>query len=108
MSPGILIPIALIRGLVVTGLPAFFVFMATMGVLFAALRFLFSHLMKGKHREVQGLLNRMEQIVAASPEEAAAQPLPEATARLDASLLAEEAEPEDAPTPTKARSRTSS
>ncbi len=106
MNMGILIPILLINSLGLPAAPGVFVFIAVMATLFMGLRFLFSHLIRGKQRKAQQLLARLEQIVAEPATEATPTPLPEA--RLDASLLTEEAEPEEAPRPAETRSRTSS
>ena len=108
MNLGILIPILLIKSLGLSTVPGVFVFVAVMATLFMGLRFLFSRLIRGKQRKAQQLLARLEQIVAEPATEATPTPLPEATARLDASLLMEEAEPEEAPTQAQSRSRTSS
>ncbi len=108
MNMGILLPIALIKALGLSAAPGVFVFIAMMATLFMGLRFLFSRLIRGKQRKAQQLLARLEQIVAEPATEATPTPLPEATARLDASLLTEEAEPEEAPRPTETRTKTSS
>jgi len=108
MTLGIFIPILLIKSLGLPAAPGVFVFIAVMATLFMGLRFLFSRLIRGKQRKAQQLLARLEQIVAAPATEATPTPLPEATARLDASLLTEEAEPEEAPTQAQSRTKTSS
>ena len=102
------LPIALINALGLSTAPGVFVFIAMMATLFMGLRFLFSRLIQGKQRKAQQLLARLEQIVAEPATEATPTPLPEATARLDASLLTEEAEPEEAPTQARIRGRASS
>ena len=108
MTMGILIPILLIEGLGLPAAPGVFVFIAVMATLFMGLRFLFSRLIGGKQRKAQQLLARLEQIVAEPATEATPTPLPETTARLDASLLTEEAESEEAPTQSRMRGRASS
>ena len=106
MTMGILIPIFLIEGLGLPAAPGVFVFIAVMATLFMGLRFLYSRLARGKQRKAQQLLARLEQIVAEPATEVTPTPLPEA--RLDASLLTEEAEPEEAPTQAQSRTKTSS
>ncbi len=75
---------------------------------FMVARFVFARMIGKKQHKTQQLLARLEQIVAEPATEATPTPLPEATARLDASLLTEEAEPEEAPRPTETRTKTSS
>ena len=106
MTLGIFIPILLIKSLGLPAAPGVFVFIAVMATLFMGLRFLFSRLIGGKQRKAQQLLARLEQIVAEPATEATPTPLPEA--RLDASLLTEEAESEEAPTQARTRGRASS
>ncbi len=106
MTIGIFIPILLIKSLGLFTAPGVFVFIAVMATLFMGLRFLFSRLIRGKQRKAQQLLARLEQIVAEPATADTPTPLPEATARLDASLL--EAEPEEAPAQARTRGRASS
>lgn len=93
-------------GLDLPGLQAFFVMISAVIVAFLGLRFVFKGTAKKKERQARDLLARLEQIVAEPAQEAA--PLPEATARLDASLLVDEAEPEEAPVQAQTRDRASS
>ncbi len=75
---------------------------------FVAARFVFARMIGKKQRKAQQLLARLEQIVAEPATEATPTPLPEQTARLDASLLTDEAESEETPTQARTRGRASS
>lgn len=73
---------------------------ASLGVLFMGLRFIYSQLIQHKERKARELLTSMEQIMLTSPPVAA----PEA--RLDPTLMTEEADPKNEATMSRTRERT--
>lgn len=95
-------------GLDLEGFGVVFAIISTLFVAFLGSRFIFKGIAKKKEQNARQLLTRLEQIVAEPAKEAALPPLPEATARLDASLLMEETETEGAPTQARTRDRASS
>ena len=86
----------------------FWTFVVSMLVAFTLVaRFVFGRSMRKSERKARHLLVRLEQIVAEPAKEATPTPLPEPSARLDASLL-NEAAPEEIPAQTPSRTKASS